>query len=286
MKKKKSNYPECRDFLFQNSGIHLTHSRYLSFLGEIDVLWAKRYNGGKKDNRIDTDSFFKELLYLLTIHETSFFRHGDQFDLLMQIFPKLLQHTCYQRRLRIWSAGCSCGQELYSIAMAILVYIERYITFDRRKNYSKENSKKRRRTDWIQLHGTDISAVSIDKCTIGEYALNRFNNSISPKYQKMVNNYFHNNDNKLIAKMNIKYLTHFETHNLLDSSYPLKNDIIFCRNVLIYFKEDLRKSVIKKIINSLNIGGYLFLGPSEGSTIDEENIKPIFFGNCVCYRKE
>ncbi|WP_339726281.1 protein-glutamate O-methyltransferase CheR [uncultured Paraglaciecola sp.] len=181
----------------------------------------------------------------MTTNETLWFRDGYPFKLLES--PILSQFAAKNRKFRVWSAACSSGQEAYSIAMTIL-------------NFKKQQANSFRAG--IEIIGTDISEEMLQRCRSAEYDQLAISRGLPLQFKA---DFFEStDDNKLRLKSPIKDLTKFQSFNLLDSYSSLgKFDIIFCRNVLIYFSADVKKQILQKIAACLQDDGILFLGASE-----------------------
>jgi chemotaxis protein methyltransferase CheR len=181
----------------------------------------------------------------MTTNETLWFRDGYPFMLLEN--PILSQFSSLCKPLRIWSAACSSGQEAYSIAMTIL-------------NFKKQQSNSFR--SGIEIVGTDISEEMLQRCRAAEYDQLAISRGLSDKFKS---DFFEPTGNgNLKLNSEVKTLANFRKFNLLDSYSSLgKFDIIFCRNVLIYFSPDVKKQILQKIAACLQDDGILFLGASE-----------------------
>lgn len=199
---------------------------------------------------------FKELLNLITINETSFFRYEAQFEALRKkVLPELIDSKKGTNRLlRIWSAGCSTGEEPYSIAILL-----------------KEMGILEK--DWqVEIMATDASQSVLDLAKKGEYNIR----TMRYLYPDMVEKYFikAGNDKYLLID-DIKSMVKFAYHNLKQMPYPqyLLNgfDLIMCRNVLIYFSKDIVRDIVRNFYECLMNGGYLLIGHSESLyTISED----------------
>lgn len=181
----------------------------------------------------------------MTTNETLWFRDQYPFVILQnKILPELTKH---HSSIKIWSAASSSGQEPYSIAMAIEEFKQQ------QKNAFMRG---------VQIIGTDISKAMLKQSEYGHYDQLALARGLSEQRKKQ---FFQQGDNnQLKIKPNIRAMVKFKQFNLLEDNYHLgKFDIIFCRNVLIYFSADLKKQVINKLYQSLNPNGYLILGASE-----------------------
>jgi chemotaxis protein methyltransferase CheR len=180
----------------------------------------------------------------MTTNETLWFRDSYPFELLTRdIFPEY-----DNKQIKIWSAASSSGQEPYSISMTAL-----------------EHKKKKPSQAKISIVGSDISPSMLEHCKKGEYDSLALARGLSPERKKMFFEPAENGNMRL--KPEVKRPVSFRQVNLLDSYTLLgKFDIIFCRNVLIYFSADIKAKILSQFAQSLNPGGYLFLGASESMT--------------------
>ncbi|KJY81721.1 chemotaxis protein CheR [Vibrio galatheae] len=183
----------------------------------------------------------------MTTNETLWFRDTYPFEVLAN---KLLPEIAANKRpIKIWSAASSSGQEPYSMAMTIL----------------ETQQRKPGMLSSVAITATDISASMLDMCRAGVYDNLALGRGLSPERRR---NFFEDaGDGRMKVKDNVKRLVNFRPQNLMDSYALLgKFDIIFCRNVLIYFSPDMKSQVLNQMANSLNPGGYLLLGASESLT--------------------
>lgn len=251
------------DEVTKNSGLHLDQrkkdSLKVSLLSRLrqgnfksyqDYYWFLKYDSsGRRE--------FKELLESILINETSFFRDPAQFEALEKsVLPETIrrkQET--DRSISIWSAGCSTGEEPYSIAMILLETLELPQIWQ------------------IQILATDISQQALAVARQGVYeqqAIHFTDGKYLEKYFKCRAGkceYFECRDEKHQLKNRVKEMVKFSYHNLMDEPYPLSPaglwDIIFCRNVCIYFQPEVAQKVVQNLYQSLNEGGYLFVGHAE-----------------------
>lgn len=183
----------------------------------------------------------------MTTNETLWFRDTYPFTVLAD---KLLPEVAANKRpIKIWSAASSSGQEPYSMAMTIL----------------ETQQRKPGLLPSVSITATDISASMLDMCRAGVYDNLALGRGLSPERRRT---FFEDaGDGRMKVKDNVKRLVNFRPQNLMDS-YALmgKFDIIFCRNVLIYFSPEMKSKVLNQMANSLNPGGYLLLGASESLT--------------------
>lgn len=183
----------------------------------------------------------------MTTNETLWFRDSYPFTVLAD---KLLPEMAEKKRpIKIWSAASSSGQEPYSMGMTIL----------------ETQSKRPGMLPSVAITATDISASMLDMCRAGVYDNLALGRGLSPERRRT---FFEDaGDGRMKIKDNVKRLVNFRPQNLMESYALLgKFDIVFCRNVLIYFSPDMKSQVLNSIANSLNPGGYLLLGASESLT--------------------
>lgn len=235
---------KCGIFFDENSH-YILEKRLSSRLSDLKIDSFKEYLFYLKfDKKRDEELLF--IYDVLTTNKTYFFREEYQLKAFTdEILPEILSKKGDNRSLRIWSAGCSTGEEPYTIAM--LLYQRKDII---------ENYK-------INIFASDISQKCIKIAREGVYSSNSFR-SAKDDYKKIF--FTNTEDGKYRIKDEIKRLVSFGHLNLMDKrqiSMLPSMDIIFCRNVLIYFDNDSRKVVIDNFYNRLINGGFLLLGHAE-----------------------
>jgi chemotaxis protein methyltransferase CheR len=212
----------------------------------------------------------RELLDLVTIGETYFFRNKAQFDVLMKfVLPEIMKKKMHSQDkcLRIWSAGCSGGDEAYSIAIVIMEVVPSYKDWD------------------ISILGTDINRNGLARAKEAIYN----KKSIGHLPEEYLGKYFSTQGVTYILDPNVKELVQFEYHNLVKD--PLIHekmqtvDILFCRNVTIYFDGETTKRVLENFYNCLAENGYLFLGHTETLWQITNKFERIEFPQTFIYRK-
>lgn len=205
-----------------------------------------------------------ELVDSLTINETSFFRNRPQFDLFVElVLPELKKKRASNLKLRFWSAGCSRGQEAYSIAMSLLEHLELPNAWD------------------IKILASDISLRVLESAQKGQYSEYEAE-TVHPEYLKV---YFDKVDGSFLIKPHVRKLVIFDYHNLKHDNGLVGLDVIFCRNVMIYFDGEEQKRLIEKFHKSLAVGGYLFLGHSESLQGLSDKFKFIYHSKGAVYQK-
>ncbi len=183
----------------------------------------------------------------MTTNETLWFRDTYPFEVLKsRVLPEMLKAGSGPR-LRIWSAACSSGQEPYSLSMAIDEF---------------ERSSPSQPKTGVQIVATELSGTMLAACKAAEYDSLAIARGLSAE---RLQRYFDvKAPGRWAVKAPIRSRVEFRVQNLLDSYAGLgKFDIVFCRNVLIYFSADVKKDILKRIHATLRPGGYLFLGASE-----------------------
>lgn len=195
-----------------------------------------------------TGAELSELINRITTNHSFFFREREHFDFLVKtILPeieiKMKQSASYP--LRIWSAGCATGEEVYSISMLLREYYgNRFDKID------------------YGLLATDISLSALNDANVGEYSEAKLR-ELPLSYK---NAYFSKKSEDVFSiKNEIKKMVLFKRLNLMADTFPLKGqfDAIFCRNVMIYFDQESRKKVVQTLFNYVKPGGYFFIGHSE-----------------------
>ncbi|WP_371133295.1 protein-glutamate O-methyltransferase CheR [Pseudomonas sp.] len=189
----------------------------------------------------------EQVVDAMTTNETLWFRDTYPFEVLKnRVMPELLKANSGQR-LRIWSAACSSGQEPYSLSMTAEEF---------------ERSNLGQLKAGMQIVATDLSGSMLTACKSGEYDSLAMGRGLSPE---RLQKYFDPKGlGRWAIKPAIKARVEFRALNLLDSYASLgKFDVVFCRNVLIYFSAEVKKDILLRIHGTLKPGGYLFLGASE-----------------------
>jgi chemotaxis protein methyltransferase CheR len=204
----------------------------------------------------------------ITTQETLFFRDGSPFEALKhKVIPELIDSkagTMYSKRIRIWSSACSTGQEVYSIAMTLCEMIPDILKWD------------------IKILGTDISNAAIKHASIGQYACHEIQRGMRPG---LLNKYFTEVKNGWKVKDELRSLAAFQRLNLLEPFGDLGLfDIIFCRNVVIYFDAETKRGLFNRIANQLTTDGYLFVGSSESLMDLGRNFMPCCHCKTIFYQ--
>jgi len=203
-----------------------------------------------------------KLLENLTVNETSFFRNKAQLDLFHKhILDGLLRRKQQQNdfSLRLWSAGCSTGQEPYTIGMLVADALS-YHCLRNPSGYEPAYPKPLIPPPWkVEILASDISYSVLRAGQEGIYTETQM---ASVDYSYRLRHFDKVGDHYAVKKA-LKELVHFDFHNLKTEYLPQRNDVIFCRNVMMYFDEAEQKRLLQKFFRCLNPGGYLFVGHAE-----------------------
>lgn len=250
-----------RDILLKHSGIHLTPEKVYLLNTRISPLcktlgYATLEEYTKHLRQTMSLESINMVVEAMTTNETSFFRDQKPFIFLKQkAFPYLLQARQNVKKIRIWSAACSTGQEAYSIAMLINEMGDKFAGWT------------------VEIVGTDIASHVVKKATAGEF--NNFEIQRGLAMPMILKN-FEQRDNMWFIKDHLKKNVRFQKFNLLNSPSLLgKFDIIFCRNVLIYFNPETKMTVVKNLQTALVDDGILGLGSSENIMGLKTEMSPI-----------
>jgi chemotaxis protein methyltransferase CheR len=260
---------EIKGLIEARSGILFDASRERFFIPRVrEHLAEKRLANGSELLRLIKGSNveYDHLLERLLTQETSFIRYPAMFHALeKRVLPEMHMKKFWEnpRSLRIWSAGCASGEEPYSIGVTIADTIE----FSEAWN--------------IHILATDISRQALDVAERGVY----HRRELLGLTEKRVESYFTRNGDEWRVKPKIRSMVTFAPMNLAMPVYMGKFDIIFCMNVLIYFSDELRATVIQRFYESLEAGGYLFLGHAESVAKAGIGFEPIVVGDSLIYQK-
>ncbi len=203
-----------------------------------------------------------KLVENLTVNETSFFRNKAQLELFhKQILEEIIskKQEAGDHQIRIWSAGCSTGQEPYTIAMLIadaLAYHQLRMPAAGEIEWPRPLISR----PWkVEIPASDINYTVLRAAQEGIYNEHQMA-SVDYSYRLR---YFDKVGERYAIKKPIKELVHFDFHNLKTEFLPQKNDVIFCRNVMMYFDEPEQRRLLAKFYRCLNPGGYLLVGHAE-----------------------
>lgn len=183
----------------------------------------------------------------MTTNETSFYRDIHPFDLLRtKLLPELIEKRSNEKRLTIWSNACSSGQEIYSIAMMIREHFPQLAGWD------------------VRLRATDLSSEILERAENGIFNQTEVNRGLP---MQLLMKYFHRDGVHWRINDDIRSMVRFDSVNLIEN-WPLtltSVDVVFLRNVLIYFTPDTKREILAKVRQRIRDDGILFLGGSENT---------------------
>lgn len=270
-------YRQIRDLVYKVSGIYKADEKlYLLADGcvrRMKVMGAKssRDYWDYLTANPSRDGELRQLLNEITIGETCLFRSQPQLDAVRKvILPEIVVEKTKQitKRLRIWSAGCSTGEESYTLAMNMM-----------------EESEKLLKGWTVEILATDLNDRSVETAKAGiygDYALRNTTDYYKRKYFTTLD------EKKLQVRPEVKKLITFSRLNLQDDSKMLfmkGMDLIFCCNVLIYFDGASKAKVVNHYYTNLNFGGYFFLGTSESLLNLNDKFHLVHFPGSIAYWK-
>lgn len=262
-----AQFSKIRDLIYNASGIHFTSSNR--------TILESRLKERLRKSGIPTvdeyvslitkdDGEMKTLLDTVTTNLTRFFRNTAHFQTFERhVIPELVEYKKKNglNHIKLWSAGCSTGEEPYSLAMVLLDLLPPGFTFD--------------------ITASDLSLKSLMTAKEGFYADSRMN-GVPEKY---LSKYFEKKTGGYQVKEEIKENIKFDYHNLKLDSGLRGLDIVFCRNVIIYFDETAQTNVINKFYNAMNDHSYLFIGHSESLFGMDTNFEFYKTEWAIVYRK-
>lgn len=259
-------------FIYRRAGIYLNESKQsllsarlqkrLRLLG-LNTFGAyyRRVSEGDEEEQV-------EMLNCISTNETHFFRESEQLDFLEHVaFPKWKDRVAsgdMRREIRVWSAGCSMGQEPYSVAMLLLKHFRPHEGWN------------------IQILATDLSTRVLSQAQAGVWPIEKAVEIPESLRKSFMRRGTRSQEGKMKAGQEIRSIVSFERLNLNDDDYPVSGcfDVILCRNVLIYFDKESRKRVIERLLDRLAPAGYFLLGRSEtlsGATDRVRGVSPSIY---------
>jgi len=247
-----------RDYLFESHLAKLMRNQGMTHLEELVQHLKARKN----------PTLERSVAEAMTINETSFFRDGHPFVLLRtELLPKIIEARRNQRSLRFWSAACSSGQEAHSLAMMMKEHFPALSGWN------------------IRIEGTDICAEMVECAKAGCYRRIEMNRGLPARF--MVR-YFDHVGEDWVVKPEIRQMCNFRQANLCQSPFPFSRaddrfDVIFLRNVMLYFSQETRKALLAGMHRLLRPDGILFLGSSE-QPADPSIWTPVLAGGTCHFR--
>ena len=260
---------EIRMLIEERTGICFDESRERFFSTRVrEHLRAKGMQGGTELLRSMRKSNveYEALLERLLTQETSFFRYPGVYEAFeKRVLPELHVKKFWKnpRTLRIWSAGCSTGEEPYSIAITIADSLSFADSWN------------------VEILATDVGRHALKHAERGIYS----GRSIASVSEKQLANHFSPVHNGQQVKPRLRKMVSFAQINLASAVYVGRMDMIFCMNVLIYFSEERCRTLVQRFYDTLEPGGYLFLGHSESISKMPVKFQAIVLNDCILYRK-
>lgn len=234
-----SDYEQFIESIKRKTGIDLALYKEAQMKRRLTSLYEKKGYRSFVDffAALDRDrDLMNEFLDRMTINVSEFYRNAKRWEVLQnKIFPKLLENN---KRLKIWSAACSTGEEPYSLAMVLSQHVP---------------------LSQVNVLATDLDENVIQKAKLGLYperSLAEVPKDIQAKYFTKEGPFFK-------VSEDIKRTVTFKKHNLLKDTYEANYDLIVCRNVMIYFTEEAKDQIYANFSKSLRPGGILFVGSTE-----------------------
>lgn len=264
-----------RDFIHERSGLffaenkmYLVKNRLQKRMEELDIKTVRDYFYHVKYDTSQKE--FNVLMDLVTTNETSFFRNEPQLlsfsdEALSLVLKRKAERG--QKTLRIWSAGCSTGEEPYTLAMILI---------DKIPNLTAWNA---------EIIASDISEEVLQKARMGIYSgltLRNVNQvALSKHFVREGDNYRVNPAVRSLVKF-----SHLNLNDQRKISLMSDLDVVFCRNVMIYFSDDVKRQLVRGVFNSLVPGGYFYIGHSETLHGISKAFKLVYFKNALVYQKD
>jgi chemotaxis protein methyltransferase CheR len=266
-------FKQLRDFIYERSGIFIPdNKKYFlenrlgrrvqekGLKGYEDYLYILKYGSDKNE--------LVRLFDLVTTNETFFFREPQQFDVFGgELLKRIMAENASSGRkdIKIWSAASSTGEEPYTLSMLLLEKPEAGA-------FKKE------------IYASDISESVLSSAKAGNYGSYAIRNVPEPYLKK----YFANSNQQYSVSSTVKSLARFMKINLIDDKDTKSVrgvDVIFCRNVLIYFDDKAKQKVVSNLYDALRPNGYLFVGTSESLHNVTRAFKPLVINKVIVYQK-
>lgn len=270
-----ADYERLRRVIYDECGIKMTPAKKVmlearlrkrlrnlgidSFAGYCEYLFSRDGNENELINMID----------VVTTNKTDFFREPKHFDFLTSTaVPALIElyGAGLRRNMNIWSAGCSTGEEPYTIALVMSEFRETHPTFE------------------FQILGTDISTIVLHKAEKAIYKMERVDTVPAVMKKKYLLRSRDRQKNLVRIAPEVRTSVRFRRLNFMADDFEMREsmDLIFCRNVIIYFDRPTQERLLNRLYDHLIPGGYMFMGHSE--TLSGLNVPLLSVGNMI-YRK-
>ncbi len=264
-----ATFKDIRDYIYDNSGIYITDSKKYLIENRLSRIIQENNLQSFEDylKLIKFSSNGNELTRLfdaVTTNETYFFREPQQLTVFAEGILKILEQKKGVNKLKIWSAACSSGEEPYTLSMLLL---EKHVLPNK-----------------FEIYASDLSEGVLSSAKRAVYNSYSVRNIPEPYMKK----YFLNSGQSYTLHDSVKKTVKFMKVNLIDNKNMTSlrgMDIIFCRNVLIYFDTKAKQKVVSNLYDSLNPGGYLFIGQSESLHNVTRALRPCVINKVITYQK-
>lgn len=246
-----AEFKRFQELIHRTAGIWLSTEKQPLLIarlwGRMRELGLRSFNEYHRRVVEDGDAELVKVLDAVTTNETSFFRDPRQFEYLEEkVLPRWATRA-RSRRIRVWCAGCSTGEEPYSLAMLLYHKLPQSAGWD------------------VKILATDVSSRALEGARAGIFPLTK-RNQIPERYlRKYMLRGYGKHEGEMAVTDEVRAIVRFARHNLVDEIWPLHGtvDLLFCRNVLIYFSRESREHTSRRLAARVAPGGYLFLGHAE-----------------------
>lgn len=270
-------FVQLRDFIYAQCGIYVADNRkYLlenRLANRLKLLNLKNFGEYYHYLQYDTNkkTELTKLFEVITTNETSFYRNPPQLkvfqeNILAEVIAEMRKKG--DKRLRIWSAGCSTGEEPYTLAIIVAEVLKGELA------------------SWdVRITASDLSERVLEAARKGVY--NEYTLRTTPK--ELLPRYFDKDGENFRIKPELKRLVSFGQLNLSDRvalKRVERSQLVFCRNVIIYFDDEMKKKVIGAFYDNLQPNGYMLIGHSESLHNITRSFKPIHYPGAIMYKKE
>jgi len=265
-----TTFKNIRDYIYEQSGIYISDTKKYLIENRLSrILQEKKLTNFEEYFKLikfnTNGNELTRLFDAVTTNETYFFRESHQLTTLVdEVIPKIINNKNGSGKLKVWSAACSTGEEPYTISMMLM--------------------EKRLAVSSFEIHASDISEGVLASAKRGVY------NSYSVRNipDTYINKYFAPINQDFNLHATVKSTVNFSKVNLIENRNfkSIRNiDVIFCRNVLIYFDTKAKQKVVSNLYDSLNPGGYLIIGSSESLHNITRAFRPSVINKVILYQK-
>jgi len=252
----------CGIFLHEDQH-YLIQTRLSDF---VENLGLKNFGELLTRLQAEPEQLLPSVINLMTTNETQWFRDASCWNALEKaILPPLFKKAARGDEIKIWVAGCSTGQEAYSLA----ILIDEFCLAKKQPELAR----------YFSIQAMDISEKALQTARSGSYNAFEINRGLS---RARMDKYFDQTDGYWLLRPNIRLRVHFETINLThDFSHLGRFDLILCRNVTIYFTTEVRNKILSRMASMLTPGGSLLLGATESLWQHRDTFKTVEFEGCI-----